>query len=290
MEEINLAAEIEGLAFNFQAQADVKNIKLKVEAKPNLPKIPIVRRRFNQLWNILYLQVIKDAPRGSNISITVEPIGDNVKVTIPDPGLVVKPESLPRLFDEFYDPKHTASTQLAGTGLKFALVKTILQAHGGGATAEKSDPGTHLILSFPSKVKKPAAAAPAPILSPSAPSIKPPLPSPGITPPGIKPPAPPVLRHALPPKPPVGPLPMAAPGLKPPSPMGGSGVLDALIAGKVPSVSAPRDQAAFSCLCAHFSGCGESGHSGSALPADSFFQSSGRHEAGGSWFVGRSDR
>ncbi len=138
-EEVNLASEIEGLAFNFQAQADVKNIKMKVEAKGTVPKVPVVRRRFTQLWNILYLQIIKDAPRGSSIPITVESIGENVKVTVQDPGLVVVPESLPRLFDEFYDPKHPASTQLAGTGLKFALLKTILAAHGGGAP-EKGGP------------------------------------------------------------------------------------------------------------------------------------------------------
>jgi signal transduction histidine kinase len=157
-EEVNLAAEIEGLAFNFQPQVEVKNVKLKIEAKPNLPKVPIVRRRFNQLWNILYLQIIKDAPRGSGITISVEPIGETVKVTVPDPGLTVTPESLPKLFDEFYDPKHPASPQLAGTGLKFALVKTILAAHGGGAVAEKGDPGTKLLLTFPIRIKKPGEA------------------------------------------------------------------------------------------------------------------------------------
>ncbi len=62
-EDINLASEIEGLAFNFQAQSEVKNIKMKVETKGTVPNVPVVRRRFTQLWNILYLQMIKDAPR-----------------------------------------------------------------------------------------------------------------------------------------------------------------------------------------------------------------------------------
>jgi signal transduction histidine kinase len=194
MEEVNLASEIEGLAFNFQAQAEVKNIKMKVEAKGTVPKVPIVRRRFNQLWNILYLQIIKDAPRGSSIPITVEAIGENVKVTVQDPGLTVVPESLPKLFDEFYDPKHPASPQLAGTGLKFALVKTILAAHGGGVVAEKAEPGTRLILNFATKVKKPGAA-PVPSMPPS-PSVTA-APSIGLKPPGVTMP------------------PAAAPGIKP---------------------------------------------------------------------------
>jgi signal transduction histidine kinase len=229
-EDIDLAAEIEGLAFNFQAQADVKGIKLKVESKPGVPKVPVVRRRFNQLWNILYLQTIKDAPRGASITITVESVGDNVKVTVPDPGLVVRPESLPKLFDEFYDPKHPASAQLAGTGLKFALVKTILQAHGGGASAEKVDPGTNLILIFPTKFKKAGAAAPQGVVPPSpsvgAVGVKP-LVAPTIGAPRPGAPLPPgAPRHTAPP---LGvPKPAGAP------PAGGPGILDSLIAGKVP--------------------------------------------------------
>ena len=245
-EEVNLAPEIEGLAFNFQAQADVKNIKIKTEAKGTVPKVPIVRRRFNQLWNILYLQIIKDAPRGSNIPITVEPIGDTVKVTVQDPGLTVAPEALPRLFDEFYDPKHPASPQLAGTGLKFALIKTILAAHGGGAVAEKADPGTRLVLTFATKVKKPGEA-PAPVLTPrpaataptsaAAPSA---APKPGLTPtPGLGP-KPAAPSFGLPK--PAGSTPLGAPGATgtPATPAAASkpGLLDSLIS-KVPPVTAP---------------------------------------------------
>ena len=233
-EDVNLGSEIEGLAFNFQAQAEVKSIKLRVEPKPNLPKVPIIRRRFNQLWNILYLQIIKDAPRGSAIPILVEAVGENVKVTVEDPGLNVKTESLPHLYDEFYDPKHTASAQLAGTGLKFALVKTILAGHGGGAVAEKSDPGTRLILTFPTKYKKPSeitAAATAAEINPQAttPSMK----SPAL---GVGKPIPATS----------GPAPLGVtkpPALGAPPPAGkpvqeNSGMLDALIAGKVPPIMA----------------------------------------------------
>jgi len=213
-EEVNLASEIEGLAFNFQAQAEVKTIKIKVEAKPGVPKIPIVRRRFNQLWNILYLQVIKDAPRGASVTIPVELIGENVKVTVPDPGLTVAAEGLPKLFDEFYDPKHPSSPQLAGTGLKFALIKTILAAHGGGAVAEKAAAGTNLILTFSTKVKRPSAM----------PSLN--IPSAAPKPAAVAAPS-------------IGVVKPAAPAVGTLKPAGSPGVLDSLLAGKVPSVTAP---------------------------------------------------
>lgn len=190
-EEINLASEIEGLAFNYQPQADIKGLKIKVEAKPGVPKVPVVRRRFTQLWNILYLQMIKDAPRSATLSIVVEPIGDDVKVSVHDPGLLVKEDHLGKVFDDFYDPKHPASPQLAGTGLKLSLVKTILAAHGGGAVAEKGNPGTMLILTFPSKVRKKEEAAgaphaPAPAAAKPAASAVPPAPAATTPAPGVK--------------------------------------------------------------------------------------------------------
>lgn len=231
-EEIALATEIEGLAFNFQPQTEVKNLKIKVDAKPNLPKVPVVRRRFNQLWNIIYLQVIKDAPKGSTITITVEPMGEAVKVSVVDPGMVVQPESLPRLFDEFYDPKHPASPQLAGTGLKFALVKTILSVFGGGATAEKAEPGTRLVLNFSTKKRAPGsgpalASTPSAAPSPAPAAAKPVTSAPAATP---TPSAPPSATPGI------------SLGAKPVAPApatGGAGMLDALISGKIPPVTAP---------------------------------------------------
>jgi signal transduction histidine kinase len=288
-EEVNLASEIETFAFNFQTQTELKNLKFKVEAKPGLPKVPVVRRRMIQLWNVLYLQLIKDSPKGSTISIVVEPVGDKVKVTVQDPGLVVTPEGLPRLFDEFYDPKHPASPQLAGTGLKLALVKTILIAHGGTAVAEKADIGTKLILTFSTKksteVSVPTIPGSPVVKNTVTAGISSPLGTTAsigtsaVTPVGITPSAPisslppiagltigakpplgdmPSTGSALPPLPPIAGLTV---GAKPPSagtpvppppvsqpvasapvspkPVPTAGILDALISGKIPSVTAP---------------------------------------------------
>jgi hypothetical protein len=292
-EDVNMASEIEAIAFNFQTQTELKNLKFKVEAKPGLPKVPVVRRRLTQLWNVLYLQLIKDTPKGSTVPITLELAGDKVKVTVQDPGLIVLPASLPNLFDEFYDPKHPASAQLAGTGLKLALVKTILTAHGGNAVAEKADVGTKLILTFATKVKpagipvsavKPeiksdAPAITAPHSSASGTALPKPLPTSGINPdhvsaakpssgssiPGLtvgaRPPAGDgaVAGSALPPLPPIPGLTVgaispfsASTSPKPsvpsssqsvsgttPTAVPASGILEALISGKIPSVTAP---------------------------------------------------
>jgi signal transduction histidine kinase len=152
-EDIVLSNEIEALIFNFQSQSEIKNLKFKLESKLDLPPISVVRKRFVQLWNIILLQIIKDAPRGSVIPIHLESVGESIKVTIQDPGLTIAPDNLSNVFNEFYDVKHSGSPQLAGTGLKLALVKTILVTYGGWITAESADPGTRLSLAFSAKMK-----------------------------------------------------------------------------------------------------------------------------------------
>jgi signal transduction histidine kinase len=285
IEEVDLPREIETLAFNFQTQTELKNLKFKVDAKPGLPKVPVVRRRLTQLWNVLYLQLIKDAPKGTTIPIVVESAGDMIKVTLHDPGLTVTAEGLPKLFDEFYDPKHPSSPQLAGTGLKMSLVKTILNTQGGSARAEKAEPGTRIILTFATKRPGDATASPAMTMPPmTAPALTPkpatpgasaakpgldldsafgvkPTTAPGITV-GAKPLVAPGTPAATPMAPPSGistgskipgmegpsgptaPLPPIAGltvGAKPPStsPVAPGNALDALISGKIPSVTAP---------------------------------------------------
>lgn len=171
-EKVSLSKEIEALTFNYQAQLEIKNLKIQVVEKEKVPEVAVIRRRFTQLWNVLLLQVIKDAPRGSNVSIVVEPFSEGAKVVVHDPGLTVQPQHLEHLFDEFYDPKHPASPQLAGTGLKFALVKAVVAAHGGVAAAEKGDQGTRLVMTFPmsgkpAKEKAPAAPAGIPASTPA---------------------------------------------------------------------------------------------------------------------------
>lgn len=251
---VDLPKEIETLAFNFQTQTELKNLKFKVEAKPGLSKVPVVKRRLTQLWNVLYLQLIKDAPKGTTIPIVVEAVGDNVRVTLHDPGLNVTAEGLPKMFDEFYDPKHPASPQLAGTGLKLSLVKTILTAHGGSARAEKAEPGTRIVLTFATKRGADSAVTPepAPISGPppiSAPAgLKPAIPTtPGA--PAAKPAldlnnafgvgaaSKPVTPAPGTPATPTPAAPAASAPVVPAKPAGG--VLDALISGKIPSVTAP---------------------------------------------------
>jgi len=70
-------------------------------------------------------------------------------VSVSDNGIGIAPEHLPHLFDRFYRADSSRSSE--GVGLGLALVKSIMDLHGGTAKIE-SEPGhgATVTLAFPS--------------------------------------------------------------------------------------------------------------------------------------------
>ena len=85
------------------------------------------------------------------IKIDISRRDSSTEVAVTDNGAGIAPEHLPRVFDRFYRADSSRSSD--GTGLGLALVKSIVDLHGGLARIEsKVDRGTTVVLSFPRKV------------------------------------------------------------------------------------------------------------------------------------------
>ncbi|MBL8439080.1 MAG: HAMP domain-containing protein [Zoogloeaceae bacterium] len=69
-------------------------------------------------------------------------------LVVRDQGSGVRPEALPHLFDRFYQADTSRSSDL-GSGIGLALVKGIVEAHGGRVKAENADPGLRVSVWLP---------------------------------------------------------------------------------------------------------------------------------------------
>jgi PAS domain S-box-containing protein len=76
---------------------------------------------------------LKHTPKGGHVTLSAEPVGDVVVVTVADDGEGIDPAAIPRLFDRFYRADE-ARAQPKGTGLGLAIAKEIIEAHGGTIT------------------------------------------------------------------------------------------------------------------------------------------------------------
>jgi signal transduction histidine kinase len=98
--------------------------------------------RISQVLGNLLENAIRHSPAGGEVSIRLESEegGEAVRVTIRDGGPGVPEEHLPNVFERFYRADVSRSRSAGGSGIGLAVVKQLVEAHGGRVWVE-SPPG-----------------------------------------------------------------------------------------------------------------------------------------------------
>ena len=93
---------------------------------------------------------IKFTPPDGRIDVSASQEDDMVTVRISDTGIGIPAEQLPHIFDRFYQVDGSATRRHQGLGLGLALVRELINRHGGDVTASSdSGNGTTFVLRFP---------------------------------------------------------------------------------------------------------------------------------------------
>jgi PAS domain S-box-containing protein len=120
---------------------NAKRIELRVTTAPDLPVIDADPDRLRQVfWNLLS-NAVKFTPEGGTISVTTTHVDDMVRTTITDNGDGIAPEFLPHMFDRFRQADASTTRNYAGLGLGLAIVRHLVEAHGGTVTGMSDGPG-----------------------------------------------------------------------------------------------------------------------------------------------------
>ena len=96
--------------------------------------------RLQQLVRHLLSNAIKFTAPGGRVRIAVSPHEDQVVLSVADTGVGIEPSFLPEMFDRFRQADGAATRRHGGMGLGLAIVRRIVEAHGGTVVAES--PGT----------------------------------------------------------------------------------------------------------------------------------------------------
>ncbi|WP_228037653.1 ATP-binding protein [Nodosilinea sp. LEGE 06152] len=97
------------------------------------------------VWNLLS-NAIKFTPQGGRVEVRLEQIEDQAQITVTDTGKGIHPDFLPHLFQSFRQEDVSITRQYGGLGLGLAIVRHLVEAHGG--TISASSPGEGLGATF----------------------------------------------------------------------------------------------------------------------------------------------
>lgn len=117
-------------AESFRAYCEKKGLHLITQLQDS-PLLYLDIERFDKVIYNLLSNAVKFTPEGGTITLTVEPAGAHCLLQVKDTGIGIRTEQIPYLFERFHQAEGSASRSYEGSGLGLALVKELVELHGG---------------------------------------------------------------------------------------------------------------------------------------------------------------
>lgn len=131
--------------------ANAKGIDLKVNLAPNSGAIAGDADRIQQIvWNLVS-NAIKFTSKGGIVIVELERVGHQLVLTVSDTGAGIAPEFMPYVFDRFSQGDGSSTRKQGGLGLGLAIVRHLVEMHGGTVHAESEGigKGSVFVVSLP---------------------------------------------------------------------------------------------------------------------------------------------
>jgi signal transduction histidine kinase len=150
MKSIRLNELVETILGLFTAQADEKEIKLLLEAEPDIPEVMVDPQRFQQVIGNLIDNALRYTPEGSTIELNIKKVDQNIELSVADEGQGIPEEELKHIFDRFWRGEKSRARSTGGAGLGLSIARRLVEAHGGRIWARNRSPrGFEVIISLP---------------------------------------------------------------------------------------------------------------------------------------------
>ena len=139
---VDLRDLIGGAVETIRPAADAKSISLYVSIDGALGELAGDAARLRQvLWNLL-ANAVKFTPAGGRIDVIAREGAHDVDITVKDSGPGIEPAFLPHVFEPFRRGESLSTRTVGGLGLGLAIVRHLVEAHGGTVTADSNGPDT----------------------------------------------------------------------------------------------------------------------------------------------------
>ncbi|MDD4179743.1 MAG: PAS domain-containing sensor histidine kinase [Candidatus Margulisbacteria bacterium] len=150
-EPVSLNAIIEEVIDGMNFQFKEKEIKPEVELSPEIETILADEAKTTRVLSNLLGNALKFTPKKGRIGIRTAKVAADAQVEVWDSGVGIENEHLANIFEKFYQVDSSYTRTVGGIGMGLAIVKDIVEGHGGKVWAESGGlgKGTKFIFTLP---------------------------------------------------------------------------------------------------------------------------------------------
>ncbi len=139
-EALDLAPVIDAALETVRPAAAVKDVALHAELEPGCEVWGDASRLQQVVWNLLS-NALKFTPEGGDVHVRLRRAADGIEIVVRDTGRGIGQEFIPHVFDRFRQEDATSTRRFGGLGLGLAIVRHLVEQHGGRVAAESAGEG-----------------------------------------------------------------------------------------------------------------------------------------------------
>ncbi len=141
LQAVDLTSVVHGAVDVAQPSAAAKGVSLELTIRGHLPPVHGDPARLQQVASNLLNNSIKFTPSGGKVTVSLEAIDGSAHLSVTDTGIGLRSELIPHLFDRFVQAESSMTRSHGGLGLGLAIVRHIVNVHGGRVRAESAGEG-----------------------------------------------------------------------------------------------------------------------------------------------------
>jgi PAS domain S-box-containing protein len=133
---VELAAVVEAAVAVVRPAASAKGVYLQTLFDPGAGMVSGDPERLQQVvWNLLS-NAVKFTPKGGRVEVRLGRLNSQIEIAVSDTGMGIDPEFLPHIFESFRQAEIGTTRRHGGLGLGLAIVRHLVELHGGTVGAE----------------------------------------------------------------------------------------------------------------------------------------------------------